>query len=460
MLYDLLKPDIQELIRGRNFEALREGLANWDPAEVAELINGLPPEDDVVVFRLLSRELATRTFELLSSEKQQDLVEELARDRQFLSKILNDLSPDDRTELLEDLPPPVVQQLLKLLSPTEREIAVALLAYPPDSIGRLMTPDYVTVRHQWTIAEALDHIRRTGKDSETLNVVYVIDDHMHLLDDLRIRQLLLAPLDFRISDLVDDRFVTLKPTHDQEEAIRVFRTHDRVALPVTDPEGVLLGIVTVDDVLDVIEEEATEDIQKIGGSEALDDTYLNTTFASLIKKRARWLVVLFIGEMLTASAMAYFEQEIAQVVILALFVPLIISSGGNSGSQAATLIIRALAVGEVRLGDWWRVMKREIMSGLLLGTILGSVGILRVTAWQHMFRSYGPHWLVLALTVGVALVGVVLLGTLAGSMLPFLLKRIGADPAASSAPFVATIVDVTGLVIYFSVAALLLGGLL
>ena len=459
MLYDLLKPDIQELIRERNFEALREGLLDWDPAEVAELIDGLPPEDDVVLFGLLSRELATRTFELLSSEKQQDLVEELARDRQLLSKILNDLSPDDRTDLLEDLPPPVVQQLLKLLSPTEREIAVALLAYPPDSIGRLMTPDYVTVRPQWTIAEALDHIRRTGKDSETLNVVYVIDDHMHLVDDLRIRQLLLASPDSHIDALMDDRFVTLKPTDDQEEAIRVFRTYDRVALPVTDPEGVLLGIVTVDDVIDVIEEEVTEDIQKIGGSEALDDPYLNTTFASLVKKRARWLVVLFIGEMLTASAMSYFEQEIARVVILALFVPLIISSGGNSGSQAATLIIRALAVGEVSLADWWRVMRREILSGLLLGAILGFVGVLRVAAWQKMFQSYGPQWLALAITVGVALVGVVLLGTLSGSMLPFLLKRIGADPAASSAPFVATIVDVTGVVIYFSVAALLLGGL-
>lgn len=460
MLERLLKPEIQALIRERDFTTLRNFLLDWHPAEIGALIEALPSQEDVVVFRLLPKDLAARTFEQLSSVKQQDLVDSLARDHQFLARLLNDLSPDDRTAFLEELPGSITHELVRLLSPEERRVALTLLGYPPESIGRLMTPDYVAVRPDWSVAEALDHIRGYGKDSETLNVIYVVSENNELIDDLRIREIVLAPPDKLISDLMDRHFIALKATNDRETAVDVFRTYDRVALPVTDTTGILIGIVTVDDVLDVAQEEATEDIQKIGGSEPLDEPYLNTSLVALVKKRARWLVVLFLGEMLTASAMGYFEDEIARAIVLALFVPLIISSGGNSGSQAATLIIRALAVGEVKIADWWRVMRREIMSGLFLGTILGVIGVLRVTVWQQVFHLYGAHWLLVALTVGVSLIGVVLWGTIAGSMLPFVLKKIGADPAASSAPFVATLVDVTGLAIYFSVAALILSGTL
>jgi magnesium transporter len=274
------------------------------------------------------------------------------------------------------------------------------------------------------------------------------------------RQILLASPKARVSDLMDHRFASLKATDNREAAVAAFREADLVALPVTDREGALLGIVTVDDILDVLEEEATEDIQKIGGSEALDEPYMKVGLPTMVRKRATWLVVLFLSEMLTATAMGRFEDEIAKAVVLSIFVPLVISSGGNSGSQASTLIIRALALGEVGLRDWWRVMRREILSGLSLGGILGVIGFIRISAWAMLFHTYGPHWPLLALTVGVALVGIVLWGSLAGSMLPFLLKRIGIDPATSSAPFVATLVDVSGLIIYFSVAGLILRGTL
>jgi magnesium transporter len=323
-----------------------------------------------------------------------------------------------------------------------------------------MTPHYIAVRPYWTVQEVLDYVRRHGQDSETLNLVYVVDEHGVLIDDIRMRRFLLADPRRRVSDLIDNRFTALKATDDRQTAVNVFRQADLAALPVTYSEGALIGIVTSDDILDVAEELATEDIQMIGGSEALDEPYMRIAFHRMIRKRAGWLVILFLGEMLTATAMGFFEKEIERAIVLALFVPLIISSGGNSGSQAATLVIRALALGEVRLRDWWRIMRREIFSGLALGAILGSIGFLRIAVWSAFFDLYGPHWLLVAITVGVALIGVVLWGTLSGSMLPLVLRKLGFDPAASSAPFVATLVDVTGLVIYFSVAAVILRGTL
>ncbi|HWI40053.1 MAG TPA: magnesium transporter [Verrucomicrobiae bacterium] len=449
---------VEQLLEKRDFRTLRQELADLSAPDIALLIDDLDSPDDVTVFRMLPRRLATETFEYLPLETQEKLIDVLAQEKRRLVDILNDMSPDDRTALLEELPGPVAQRLLNLLKPEEREVAVRLLGYPEESIGRLMTPDYVAVRADWTVRQTLEHIRIFGKDSETLNVIYVIDGHWRLLDDLRIRELLLADPDTQISSIVDGKFVALKATDDQETAVQVFRAYGRVALPVTDSEGILLGIVTIDDVLVVAEEEATEDIQKIGGLEALDEPYLNTPLSELVKKRARWLVILFVGEMLTASAMSFYETEIARAVVLALFIPLIISSGGNSGSQAATLVIRAMAVGEITLADWWNVMQREIISGLVLGTLLGSVGFMRVILWQQFFGAYGQHALLIGLSVGISLIGVVLWGTLSGSMLPFVMKRLGADPATSSTPFVATLVDVTGLVIYFSVAALVLAG--
>lgn len=342
--------ELVQMLRKRDLSQLRELLKNWSPPDVAHLIEGLTLEDQVVVFRILPRKLAAPVFEYLERETQQHLLKAMAQEE--IAAILNNMAPDDRTMLLEELPATVTQQLLALLTPPERVIAISLLGYPERSIGRLMTPDYVRVRPDWTVEYVLDHIRRYGQDSETLSVIYVIDEQGVLVDDIRIRHFLLSPLTKRVSDLMDHRVVALKATDDQETAVAVFRHEDRYALPVTDSAGVLIGIVTIDDVLDVAEQEATEDFQKIGGMEALDEPYMHSALSSMVQKRAIWLVILFLGEMFTATAMGFFEQEIERAVVLALFIPLIISSGGNSGSQASTLIIRALALGEVTLLDW------------------------------------------------------------------------------------------------------------
>lgn len=456
MIGKTIQPEIEALIGERDFTTLRAALEDLPSPDVAEVIEDLPRGDRAVVFRLLQKQRATETFEYLDLEAQRSLLDELAGDQ--VNAILNDMRPDDRTALLEELPAPVARDLIQRLSPEERRVAQALLGYPEESIGRLMTLDYVAVDQERTIQEVLDTIRTHGKDSETLNVIYVVDQKGRLVDDLRIRELLLAPLDAKIKGISDGTFVALSATDDQETAVRAFNRYGRVALPVVDSEGILLGIVTIDDVLAVAEREHTEDIQKFGGLEALDAPYSTTPLVAMVRKRAGWLVLLFLSEMLTATAMGFFEAEIARAVVLALFVPLIISSGGNSGSQAATLIIRAMALGELTLRDWFMVMRREIFSGLMLGGILGTLGFLRIALWSLFTPMYGPHWLLIALTVGFSLVGVVLWGTLSGSMLPLVLKRLGADPATSSAPFVATLVDVTGLVIYFTVASLVLSG--
>jgi magnesium transporter len=378
--------------------------------------------------------------------------------------ILNEMSPDDRTALLEELPSAAARQLIRLLTPEERHVATALLGYPEDSVGRLMTPDFIQVKEDWTVQHVLDYVREYGRDSETLNFVYVVDERGKLIDDVRMREFLLRPLTAKVSEIRDQSFVALNVTDSQQDALNIFRRYDRAALPVVDSSGVLVGIVTADDMLDVAEKEATEDIQKFGGMEALEEPYMRIPVWRMVRKRAGWLVILFLGEMLTATAMANYQEELAKALVLALFLPLIISSGGNSGSQASTLMIRAMALGEVTLRDWWRVMGREVQAGLSLGVILGAIGIIRVGAWaiigeQYLHHQpYGAHWPLVALTVGIALVGVVLWGTLSGSMLPFLLRRVGADPATSSAPFVATLVDVTGLIIYFSIALLIMRG--
>lgn len=455
-----LQPEIENFIRRRRFRDIRRKLENFEPSEIAALLEMLTPADEIIVFRLLPRHKAATIFEYLPHDNQLALVESLAPDSDRLALLLNDLSPDDRTTFFAKLPDVVVHRFLAILDPKERKNAIRLLGYPTDSVGRLATTDYIALRPDWTAEQALRHIRRFGKDSETINVIYIVDDDWKLLDDLRLREVLLAEPETTIAALMDNRFVALAATDDQETAVGVFREYGRAALPVADPEGVLVGIVTVDDVLEVASDEATEDIHKLGGLEALDSPYLDTPLLTLIRKRAGWLAVLFVGEMFTATAMGYFESEIARAVVLALFVPLVISSGGNSGSQAASIMIRALAVGEVGLRDWWRVMRRELLSGLALGAILGVLGFLRVSLWASAFGIYGEHWLLLATTLSLALVGVVMWGTLAGSMLPFIMQRLGADPATSSAPFVATLVDVTGLVIYFSIASIVLAGTL
>jgi magnesium transporter len=459
MLSQLLQPEIRALIDERNLSTLKEILSDWTPPDIAELITNLPVENEqVIIFRLLPRDLAADTFEYLDFDMQMNLLKAMGKEES--ASILNEMSADDRTALLEELPSTAAKQMIMMLSPEERKIATSLLGYPENSVGRLMTPDYIAVKPEWRIAQALDYIRQNGKDSETLNVIYVIDNKGKLIDDIKIRDIILAPLEFVIADLMDENYAELNVHDDQEKAVEVFKKYDRVALPVVDANGVLIGIVTVDDVLDVAEEEATEDIHKLGGTEALEEPYIDTTIMEMVKKRGKWLVVLFIGEMLTASAMGFFEDQISKAVVLTIFVPLIISSGGNSGSQAATLVIRAMSLGEITLKDWWRVMKREIISGFMLGIILGAVAFLRMILWTFFIESYGAHWIYVGLTVSFSLIGVVLWGTLSGSMLPFILKKFGADPATSSAPFVATLVDVVGIIIYFGFAIFLLTGTL
>jgi len=456
VLGNLIGPEVKELIAARNFTALREAFADWSPADIAEAITDFHAEEQAIVFRILPHALATEVFEYLDSDTQQALLR--AMGTADAARILNEMSPDDRTALLEELPGAAVVQLVQLLSPAEKAIAQTLLNYPEDSVGRLMTPDFVSVRADWTIQHVLDHIRENGRDSETLNVIYVTDERGRLIDDVRIREFLLRPVGTLVRDIHDSNFVTLKATDPEETAIDAFRKYDRNTLPVTDSEGKLLGIVTVDDILDVQEAATTEDIQKIGGIQALEEPYMDAPLLELVRKRAVWLVVLFVGQMLTATVMGIFEHELASALVLALFIPLIISSGGNSGSQASTLIIRALSLGEITLRDWWRVMRREIASGLLLGALLAGIGFVRIVVWSRFSDAYGPHYLLIAFTVSVAIMGVVLWGTISGAMLPLLLRRCGVDPATSSAPLVATLVDVTGLIIYFTAASAILRG--
>jgi magnesium transporter len=451
-------PSLQAAIAASDAEAIRSCLANWPPPAVAREIRALAPVEQALVLRLLPRRIAAATFEFLNRPTQERLLKAMGQAE--LATLLNDMAPDDRTGLLDESPAEMTKQLLAVLTDEERRVALSLLGYPRGTVGRLMTPQYLAIKEDWAVQQVLDHVRAHGQDSETLDVLYVVDDAGILIDDIRLREFLLAPPERLVSQVMDHRYVALKATDAAESAIAIFQKEDRKALPVTDSTGVLLGIVTIDDVLSLAEARATREIQRIGGSEALDEPYMTISLPRMVKKRAGWLVILFLGEMLTATAMGFFEGEIEKAVVLALFVPLIISSGGNSGSQATTLVIRALALGEVRLVDWWRVMRREILAGLALGSVLGTIGFLRIAVWSQFSKIYGPHWFLVALTVGFSLIGIVLWGTLAGSMLPFILRRLGLDPATSSAPFVATLVDVTGLVIYFSVGIVFLRGTL
>ncbi len=452
-----MQEQFEQVIATEDKLAIREFLDDQNIADVAMLINDYP-EFEAQIIANLSIHRAASTFKILDFPTQKKIVAQLPSFK--TAELLNELRADDRTDFLEELPREVLRELIKLLEPEERKITLALLGYPEDSVGRLMLPDYVYVHEHNTVAEVFDIIRKYAKNTETIDVIYVLNDQGQLMDDLRIKEFILAAPDRLVSELMDERVISLNVHDDQEHANQVFKMNNRVALPVVDDNNVLLGIVTIDDILWVATEEFSEDMQKMGGTAALDEPYLEMPLLKLFKKRVGWLIVLFIGEMLTATAMSYFEDEIAKATVLALFIPLIISSGGNSGSQASTLIIQAMAVGEITVNEWWRVMRREILSGLMLGSILGFIGFTRVAVWQQFTHVYGVHWLFIAFTVGISLIGVVLWGTLSGSMLPMFLKRLGADPAVSSAPFVATLVDVTGLIIYFSVAYLFLKGLL
>lgn len=428
-----------------------------NPADIAENLSALHPDERLFAFLKVPKEYKAEVFSHLDPDFQEETIRSMASHE--VADILNEMTPDDRTQLFEDFPDELIKSSINLLNPQERRVALKLLGYNSNSIARLMTPYYIQIRKEWTVKRCFQQIKRVGERVETMNFLYVVDEKNKLIDDITIGTLLLAEEDQLISELTDNEFVAIKTTTTKEDAVPYFEKYDRSALPIITEAGVLVGIVTIDDILDQIESQNTEDIQKFGGLEALDLPYTQTSWIEMIKKRGTWLIILFVSEMLTASAMGFFEQEIEKAVVLALFVPLIISSGGNSGSQAATLIIRAMALQEITLKDWWYVMKKEIISGIFLGALLGIIGFIRIWTWQETgFYNYGNHWVSIAFSVSVSLLLIVLWGTLSGSMIPFILKKLKLDPATSSAPFVATLVDVTGLIIYFTVAGLFLSG--
>lgn len=432
-------------------------MLNQHPADVAEQLAGLDIKSRNIAFYMLSNAEKVDVFSYFEPDIQQEIVKSLTD--KDLADVLNNLDPDDRTELFENFPDELIKHSINLLSQEERSIALNLIGYKEDSIARLMTPHYIQVKEYYTVKQVLAHIKKYGKKAETLNYIFIVDGKNRLIDDLKIGEILLADEETKVSELMDHNFVSLKTTVPIEGAFEIFDKYDRSTIPVITENNVLVGIVTFDDILDRMKIRDTEDIQKFGGMEELDVSYTKTPIAELIKKRAGWLVILFVGEMFTASAMSYYDAEIEKAVVLALFVPLIISSGGNSGSQAASLIIRAMALGEIKLKDWWYVMKKELYSGLALGGILGLIGFIRIAIWEKTgIYDYGEYWVSIALTVSLSLVVIVLWGTLSGSLVPFILRRIGFDPATASSPFVATLVDVSGLIIYFSIAATLLSG--
>ncbi|MEP6712363.1 MAG: magnesium transporter [Ferruginibacter sp.] len=453
-----LQQQFEEAISSENKLLIQEFLNDQNISDVANLIYENHDYETQIISHL-SIHRAASVFKILDLSEQKRIIKNLPAFKS--AELLNELPPDDRVDFFEELPTSAVRELIKTLDPEERKITLKLLGYPENSVGRLMTPDYVYVYEHNTVNEVLETIRHFGTNTETIDVIYVINDKGELLDDIRIRDFILASPEVKVDELMDSRYISLNVNDDQELASEAFKMNNRVALPVTDAQNILLGIVTIDDMLWVAHEEFSEDIQKIGGTEALEEPYLDIGIIKLVKKRAGWLVLLFLGEMLTATAMQYFQKEIEAATVLALFIPLIMSSGGNSGSQASTLIIQAMALGELTITDWWKVMRRELISGLLLGVILGSIGFFRILLWQnlHIF-DYGVYWKLVAATIFFSLIGIVLWGSLMGSMLPIILKRLKLDPAASSAPFVATLVDVTGIVIYFSVAYFFLKGIL
>lgn len=432
---------------------------NVHPSEIARMLVAVPPDAAINAFQSLPANSQIKAFPYFDIFLQKEIIKNVSK--QKASLLLNDLSSDDRIAFYAYLKGLERSSLLDLLNEKNKDAVHDILGYPENSVARLINTDFATIDTELTVGQAIDHLRKNQRDTETANVIYIINKEGKLVDDIPVRRFILNDPDKKVASLLDGYCVTLKMTDSKEDAVAKFKEYDRVVLPVVNDEKVLLGVLTVDDVLDAAEQRDTKEIQNFGGVEGLDYPYVKTSFFSLIQKRASWLIVLFLGEMLTATAMTHFNEEINKATVLVLFLPLIISSGGNSGSQAATLIIRAMALKELTIKDWWFVMRREILSGLTLGLILGIIGFVRITIWQelHIF-NYGQYWLLLAVCIFFSLIGVVMWGTLSGSMIPIVLKKFKLDPATSSAPLVATLVDVTGLIIYFTIAAILLRGTL
>lgn len=437
------KTNIPLLIESKNWKALKQALNQFDPIQIAQLIEDIPEEDEIILFRLLNRKQSKEVFQLLSHDFQEQIVEGLAQNKQRISNLLNDLDPDDRTAFFEELPGMVTQRLIQHLSPEERELTIQLLGYPDDSIGRLMTTEYVAVKPRYTIKQAFEHIRRYGKDSETLNVIYIVDDEWKLIDDIRIKEIILADPDQKIEDLMDSRFVALNALDDQETAIRAFSDYDRVALPVVNTEGMLLGIVTFDDIMDVAEEESTEDFHKFGSFQTAITNPLKERVMQLYKNRVVWLVALVFVNIFSGAIISSFESVIQSMVSLVFFLPLLIDSGGNAGSQSATLMIRSLTVGDVKLSDWYKLIGKEVVVSFLLGFTMAA-GVAALAS----FRA--PETIAV---VSVTMVLVVMTGSVIGLLLPFIFTKLKLDPATASAPLITSIADIFGVFIYFTVAS-------
>jgi magnesium transporter len=454
-----LEHEFLSLIEDKEWWKLKSLLREVPAVDIAEWLEDLNADEALVVFRLLVNEKAADVFSYLSNTKGTELLDIFSK-RQ-LSDVMTNLEPDEQVAFLEELPGRLTFKVLASLDPERKKEVQRLLGYPEESIGRIMTTKFIRIRSEWTVKKSLKHLRIFGKLVESLNVIYVVDEEGRLIDDLRLTDLVLADPDQKIADIMDSQFVAVTAFEDREEAVKMLSKYDLVALPVVDSRGILIGKVTVDDIIDVAEEEATEDMLLMGGMDALDDRYSRTDIPEMVKKRVGWLIILFLGQMLTVTALATFESALAAAAVLAFFIPMIISSGGNSGSQAATLIIRSLSIGDLDLSDWKKVLGRELLSGLLLGSIVGIMGTAVIGAWLYMRGEPADlNMLMQALTVGTSLVGVIIFGNLAGAMLPFLMTKIKLDPAVTSAPFVATLVDVTGILIYFSMATLLLRNLI
>ena len=449
----ILKGDFSGLL------GLSRGKEGIHPSEVATLFYSLPAEAATTAFLQFQPTKQLYVFPYLDSQVQRKIIKGI--DKEKASFVLNSISSDDRTIFLSSVKGTERESFIAFLSEANKKSAYNILGYPERSIAGLINTDFATIDTNMTIAQAREHLQKFHKDTEAANVIYVVNKEGKLVDDIPVRRFVLNDPSKTIEEILDGFCTRLKITDSREDAVAMFQEFDRVVLPVTDDNDMLLGVITIDDVMDIAEQKATAAIQKFGGLEELDYPYVKTPFFSLLRKRAGWLVILFVGEMFTATAMGYFDKELSKAIVLALFVPLIISSGGNSGSQAATLIIRAMSLKELSLRDWWYVMRREILSGLSLGILLGAIGFLRITIWQELgLYHYGEHWLLLAITIFFSLIGIVIWGTLSGSMIPMVLKKCKIDPATSSAPLVATLVDVTGLVIYFTIAAIILKGTL
>lgn len=451
----LVEPEIKELLQAKDFKGLREALADLETPDIAEAILVLTPEERAVVFRILPRKVAAEVFAYLPFAEEEELLHNLGNEH--VSGIMNELEPDDRTALLEELPGQVTKRLIASLSPDERKIARQLLGYPEYSIGRMMTPEYVSVNEEWTVKDTLANLRTIARDKETIHTLYVTDQSDHLTAYVPIRSLIFAEPESLIRDIMNTYVVALRAFDDQETAAEAMIHYDLNVLPVVDSDGTLVGIVTSDDVFDVVVEETTEDIHRMGGVEALEAPYSDVSLLAMARKRGVWLFILFLGSTITVVMMKQFEDAIAQAgATLVAFLPMIISSGGNAGSQAATLVIRALSVQDVTMGDWLKVLGREILTGLMLGIFLGAVAMTLVAFWPNAASSFGDNYILIGATVSCAVLGIVSTGAIVGSMLPFILQATGVDPAMASTPLVATVVDALGVVILFSMAILIL----